>query len=49
MEGKIVGTSEDEKRFLQISMDPSDNKMLKADVRFIPIPIIMSTIQIEMV
>ena len=37
MEDKIVGTSEDEKRFLQISMDPSDNRMLKANVRFINI------------
>ena len=37
MEDKIVGTSEDEKRFLQISMDPSDNSMLKANVRFINI------------
>ena len=33
MEDKIVGTSEDEKRFLQISMDPSDNTMQKANVR----------------
>ena len=37
MEDKIVGTSEDEKRFLQISMDPSDNTMQKANVRFINI------------
>ena len=37
MEDKIVGTSEDEKRFLQISVDPSDNRMLKANVRFINI------------
>ena len=37
MENKIVGTSEDEKRFLQISMDPSDDRMLKANVRFINI------------
>ncbi len=37
MEDKIVGTSEDEKRFLQISLDPSDNSMLKANVRFINI------------
>ena len=37
MEDKIVGTSEDEKRFLQISMDPSDNTMPKANVRFINI------------
>ena len=37
MEDKIVGTSEDEKRFLQISMDPSDNSTLKANVRFINI------------
>ena len=35
MEDKIVGTSEDEKRFLQISLDPSDHRMLKANVRFI--------------
>ena len=35
MEDKVAGTSEDEKRFLQISMDPSDNTMLKANVRFI--------------
>ena len=38
MEDKIVGTSENEKRFLQISMDPSDNRMLNpANVRFINI------------
>ena len=38
MEDKIVGTSEDEKRFLQISVDPSDNSMpKKANVRFINI------------
>ena len=37
MEDKIAGASEDEKRFLQISMDPSDNRMLKANVRFINI------------
>ena len=37
MEHKFVGTSEDEKRFLQISMDPSNNSMLKANVRFINI------------
>ena len=37
MEDKIVGNSEDEKHFLQISMDPSDNRMLKANVRFINI------------
>ena len=37
MEDKIVGTSEDEKRFLQTRMDPSDNRMLKANVRFINI------------
>ena len=37
MEDKIIGTSEDEKRFLQISMDPSDNRILKANVRFINI------------
>ena len=37
MEDKIVGTSEDKKRFLQISMDPSDSRMLKANIRFINI------------
>ena len=37
MEDKIVGTPEDEKRFLQISIDPSDNRMMKANVRFINI------------
>ena len=37
MKDKIVGTSEDKKHFLQISMDPSDNRMLKANVRFINI------------
>ena len=37
MEDKIIGTSEDEKRFLQISMDPSDNRTQKANVRFINI------------
>ncbi|RKU39070.1 hypothetical protein C6496_03105 [Candidatus Poribacteria bacterium] len=37
MEDKIVEISEDEKRFLQISMDPSDDRMLKANVRFINI------------
>ena len=37
MENKIVETSEDEKRFLQISMDPSDNTMQKANIRFINI------------
>ncbi len=38
MEDKIVGTSEDEKRFLQISVDPSDNSMpKKGNVRFINI------------
>ena len=37
MENKIVGTPEDEKRFLQISMDPSDDRTQKANVRFINI------------
>ncbi len=37
VEDKIIETSEDEKRFLQISMDPSDNRMQKANVRFINI------------
>ena len=37
MEDKINETSEDEKRFLQISIDPSDNRMQKinTNVRFI--------------
>ena len=35
VEDKIVGTSEDEKRFLQINMDPLDNRMHKANIRFI--------------
>ena len=40
----MVGISGDKKRFLQISMDPSDNRMIKANVRFINIDDVKQTV-----